>query len=203
MPTGITGAIYNGDNVSPKDFIMTCSKQFGAMYHMRDERADAPIKYPTFTSYHVDSLKRATEELAKIEAMTVSDAMAILSKERARKIEEYDKIIADRKALELRYLAMMDEVKLWTPPTSEHEGIKTFAIDQLKSSIDHDCRTKYYEDLKSESQEESPEEYLRQRLMAAERDIKYHEENHAKELQSVAERTKWITDLQDSLEGMK
>jgi hypothetical protein len=203
MPTGVTGAIYNGDNVSPKDFIMTCSKQFGAMYHMRDERSDAPIKYPELTSYHINALKRAKEELAKIETITVAEALVIVKEEQARTLAEHDKIIAERKALELRYLAMIDEVELWTPPTPEHEGVKTFAIEQLRSSIHHDCRTTYYEDLKRQSQEETPEEYLRQRLMAAHRDIKYHEENHAKELQSVAERTKWITDLQDSLEGMK
>lgn len=35
MPTGYTSEIYQGEEVSPKDFLLTCARAFGATISMR------------------------------------------------------------------------------------------------------------------------------------------------------------------------
>jgi hypothetical protein len=44
MPTGYTCDVQNGKVTELKDYLLDCSRGFGALIHMRDERMDTPIK---------------------------------------------------------------------------------------------------------------------------------------------------------------
>ena len=43
MPTGYTYYIENGNITTAKDFIMLCTRAFGALISMRDEPLSTPI----------------------------------------------------------------------------------------------------------------------------------------------------------------
>ncbi|VTR91619.1 unnamed protein product [Gemmata massiliana] len=42
---------------------------------------------------------------------------------------------------------MLEHVRAWEPPSTDHENLKQFMIDQLRESIDFDCRGEYREPL--------------------------------------------------------
>jgi len=43
MPTGYTLDLYDGKNITFKEFVMKCAGAFGALISMKDESLDAPI----------------------------------------------------------------------------------------------------------------------------------------------------------------
>ena len=54
MPTGYTTDIYNGKDVSFRDFALTCARQFGACIMQRDDPADEKPKIMPEESYHTE-----------------------------------------------------------------------------------------------------------------------------------------------------
>ena len=69
MPTAYTADIEK--DMSFEDFVLRCSRNFGATMHQRDDNMkDKPKLRSDESSYHVDSLSRAKAEVSKLEAMT-------------------------------------------------------------------------------------------------------------------------------------
>jgi hypothetical protein len=197
MPTGYTSEIYEGKEVSGKKFLMDCARAFGACVMMRDEPMDAEIPEEFQPStYHKEQFKRAKEELKKYQSMTIEEAQKFVDEEYKSTVD-YNKN-AIKKSLELRnrYLNTLSEVMEWQPPTEDHNGLKEFAIKQLKESIDFDCSTSYYD---KKVTKYTPEEWLNIKICGCLRDIEYHTKENEAEIKRVSERNKWIKDLRDSL----
>lgn len=95
-----------------------------------------------------------------------------------------------------RYQAMLDQVNTWIPPTSEHDGLKKFMIEQLTSSIEGDCGMRL-----DKPKHQMPVQYKAGLIRDARLNIKYHTEEHRKEVQSDNERNYWLATLRKSLSG--
>jgi hypothetical protein len=93
---------------------------------------------------------------------------------------------------------MLKKVNNWIPPSTEHDGLKKFMIEQIAESIKWDCSTSYYEEGLSR-EKESFEEYYTDKLKSLEEDIKYHEEKYNEDVERTNKANQWIEDLYNSL----
>lgn len=196
MPTGYTYDLYDGKNIEFPDFVMKCARAFGALIEIRDDPMDAaiPDKFEA-SSYHAEQLEKAEADVARIKTWddTEADRQAWLAYDRAQR--EYEESLAKRAAMRERYEAMLVQVKAWTPPTSEHQGLKDFMAKQLEESIDFDCGT----DCLTVPERLTGAAYKEQRLHSARRNVSYHTEHGEADKKRAEERTAWVRALRQSL----
>lgn len=193
MPTGYTHSISEG--ISFEKFTLNCAKAFGALISMRDEPNDAPI--PTEIKpddYHSKAIVKAKTDLRKYEAMKLPEAEKLCQKAYDNELKRIAEAEAKDAKLKTDYELMLAKVKKWTPPTTEHHGLKKFMIEQIESSIDWDCG---YE--RDKPRKQNAEQWLLEQKRQAIKDIDYHTKKNDEEIKRCAERTKWIQDLLKSL----
>jgi len=196
MPTGYTICIKDG--VSFETFALRCARNFGALIEMRDEDFDAPIpKEFKPTPYHQEEIKKAEEVIKKLEKITAKEADIAALKKYTDKLQERKKELTKNKLIIKRYQSMLEEAGAWTPPTEEHQGLKTFMINQLRESIEFDGLENYYK--KHPVIEEKGHQWREEGLLKAEKDIEYHTIEDLKEIERCAGRTRWVKELLSSL----
>ena len=62
--------------------------------------------------------------------------------ERARKVARNEVRLEERKV----YAAMLRKAQAWEPPSKDHLGVKRLMVDQIRSTIEHDCGVFGYHD---------------------------------------------------------
>jgi hypothetical protein len=194
MPTGYTAEIHKG--ITFKQFVMTCARAMGALVMMRDEpsNAEIPAAFEPST-YHTEQLPRLRDKLGNLRVMTVSEAQAAAADDYAKELESHETRARERADLRVKYTAMLDEVNGWKPPTTEHENFKTFMQEQLTSSIDFDCCSKY----DPAPEQISAQKWLERELQSTLQAIEYHEKGHAEEVERTQKRNDWLSALRESL----
>lgn len=80
MPSGYTSDIYEGKDISGKDFILKCARAFGATIMMRDEPLDKEIPVFEPSTYYIEVLEKAKNELEKYKKMSTEEAENLLMK---------------------------------------------------------------------------------------------------------------------------
>lgn len=196
MATGYTSDLYEGKDIAFPDFVMNCARAFNALIEMRDDPMDATIPYEFEASrYHTEQLKKAEADVARIKAWddTEADSQSQLAYDRAQR--EYEESLANKAALRERYEAMLAQVKAWTPPTSEHQGLKDFMLKQLEGSIEHDCSTDYL----NVPEHLTGSTYKEQQLHSARWHVSFHTEHREYSKKRAEERTNWVAALRKSL----
>jgi hypothetical protein len=194
MPTGYTAAIKDG--ISFEKFVWTCARAFGALVTMRDDRMDAPIPQAFEPSPHyTEALAKAKGELTRVKAMTTREISAACEADYSTAVKRHGERIAEATALRDKYTAMLAKVEAWEPPTPEHEAMKTFMAEQIASSIEFDCGTKYY----TLPAKQTPSEWHAAALAKAEKDIAYYTRNAAEEQERTDSRNAWLKALRDSV----
>jgi len=200
MPTGYTSKIYEGEDVSGKEFIMTCARAFGALIEMRDEPLDARIPEELkVDTYHEKQLERSKQELDKYKNMSIEEAQKLVDKNYKKRIEENNKYYKEKLELKDRYEKVLVEVEAWKLPSPDHQSLKNYAIDQLNKSIDFDCSG--IENYEKEIKKETPEEYIQLKIDKCLWDIEYHQREWDNEVKRVNERNLWIKQLRNSLKS--
>ena len=195
MPTGYTAEIYDGKPVTFSDFAMTCARAFGALVEMREDDANAPIPEFEPSPYYREALAKAEARLDDLRAMDTDQIADQSQAEHDKALTLWRERKAERTALTQRYQAMIHEVQHWRPPTKEHEGLKTFMLEQLTSALDFDCSGTY----DSLPVQISPAEWRRKQIEKAERDIGYYADEWAKEIERTTQRNEWVRALRESL----
>ena len=195
MPTGYTAALFDGKEQTFEQFAMRCARAMGVLIIMREEPLDEPIpeRFEHSTHYR-DKLRDAREELETVCAMTQGEVEEAAQEEFAQALESYRSLRKDKNETEARYRAMLEQVDRWEPPTSEHKSFKTFMQEQLKSSIDADCR--YEPMLPVKKSGEGWREVEIRRLM---KDISRFRESDDDERQMTEGINRWIKELRCSL----
>jgi hypothetical protein len=199
MPTGYTADIEN--DITFEDFVLRCSRNFGATMHQRDDNMkDRPKLRSDDSSYRVDALSAAKAQVAKLEAMRgVNDRTAfgkkLIEEEGTLEQEYFNKKVSLRN----KYEAMLSKAYNWFPPTPDHENLKKFMIEQITSSIDFDCDTKYSMERLTALSKANPLDKYNEALNRAYKDVTYHETELLKERERNADANKWIAALYDSL----
>jgi len=196
MPTGYTAEIAKG--ITFEEFVCQCARAFGALIHLRDEPLSSDIPDEVIPSdYHAKALVGA--EIKYKEALEIKEEQAkhLAKEEFDAEMLSYQDRLYEKHELKRKYEDMLAKVRAWNPPTTEHEGLKKFMIEQLTSSIDFDCSTDYIEVPKLKSPKEWCEKNISNKLW----NYNYHKEENEKEIQRCKERTEWVKALKESLKG--
>lgn len=195
MPTGYTAAVADG--ISFEQFVLCCARAMGALIMMRDAPSNAPIpgRFEPST-YNAERLVEARAELDRLSALTSDEIAAATAAFNSAAVARQDDSVKRNDDLRAKYEAMLVRVRDWTPPTTEHEGMKKFMIDQLEQSIDWDCGGRAYD----APEPLSPEAWLGQAVREASKNIEYHAKANAEEIERTEQRNKWIADLRASLD---
>lgn len=195
MPSGYTHDIYDGKEVTGVEFILKCSRAFGAAVMMREEPLSNPIREIEVSDYHIKSMERASRDLENILALSTDEIIATIEENYQQRLEDIQQTLEAKNKLRASYEKVLREVEAWVPPTDEHSRLKEYAIEQLESSIDFDCDTSHlYPPTK-----ESPDEWMAGCIQYYEGEVAYHTKQYEEEVQRVAKQNKWVRDLYDSL----
>lgn len=198
MPTGYTSEIYHGEEVSPKDFLLTCARAFGATISMREEPLNAEIPEFEPSNYYKDALTKELSELDRYTNMSLKGVEMVVDTLYQNQLNEYKKISDNQKQLLKRYTKLLECIKEWEPPTSEHISLKEFAIDQLKASIKTDCNPS----LIREVVRHDPEEWLKMKIEKTRDNIEWYKQMYQEEVERVNRRNEWIKNLRGSVIGI-
>lgn len=195
MPTAYTCNLIKEEELSFKDFALKCARAFGACIDMRDEPTDAPIPEEFKQStYYKEKLNHAKEELELFKKMTDEDFKSKAEENFKAELKYYEDEINKNNFTLKRYKTMLNKVKDWVPPTTEHEGLKNFMIDQITSSINFDSY------IPTKPKVKTLKETKNEMLESILHDIAYYASENEKEKERVTARNKWLKDLRKSLE---
>lgn len=198
MPTGYTAAI--ADDITFNDFAMRCARAMGALVMLRDEPSDAPIpeRFEP-TDYHTKKIAEANAKLLELHGMSEAEATAAAQAAFAEETAARNLAIHKSNELRQKYQTMLEHVQAWEPPTPDHDGFKTFMVEQITGSIDFDCNNSYYMERKPILF--SGKEWLERETANAKKDLDYHTQENTKEIERTEGRNRWIKELRDSLNG--
>ena len=198
MPTGYTAKLMD-EGQTFQEFTLGCARAFGALISMRDDPSDAQIPDEFAPSgFHEQRLAEAHEELARLRAMSLKEEIAFFGRtEKDKDLTSTENLLRGYLEQNNRIDEMAERVRAWYPPTSEHQGLKDFMLQQLEISYNS---TKYLRDQLREVTAKLPMDYYISAVAQAERNIRYHAKEHAKEVQRANERTAWVRQLKESLQ---
>jgi len=197
MPTGYTAKLME-EGQTFQEFTLGCARAFGALISMRDDPSDAQIPDEFAPSgYHEERLAEVQEELAGLRAMSLEEKIAFGHTEKDNDLASTKNSLERELEQNGRIDEMAEQVKAWCPPTSEHQRLKIFMLQQLEISYNS---MKYLRDRLGAIADKLPIDYYVSAVAQAERDITYHAEEHAKEVQRANERTAWVRQLKESLQ---
>lgn len=195
MPTGYTHNVGDGTLTEFRDFALQCARAFGALIDMRDEPLSAEIPEAIApTTYYSERLAESEALLAALDRMSDDEIRQATEAHNAECTAAYRKRCQDLQDTRERYLAMLAKVREWTPPTPDHEGMKSFMAEQLITSIDFDCGyTPKAPVLMSAT------DWLNTRREDLKQQIERYRQNDAEERKRAADRTAWVVALRASL----
>ncbi len=203
MPTGYTAGILDGKITTFPQFAKQCMRAFGATIHMRDDAMDAEYQERTPSDYHTKKIEEAQQSLKDVEVLSdeaiIAEAKKGFEESKKYHLESIEKAKKGGEKLN----AILQEVNAWVPPTEDHAGIKTFMVDQIKQTIDFDCKTEYHDkkliEIESELTWLSAKSIRADMIEQANKDLKYHTHENNKEITRCNESNKWVKDLLKSL----
>lgn len=200
MPTGYTSELYDGEQTF-EDYAWGVARGFGALITMRDDPMDAPIPEAFQpSSYHADAIREAKDDLAALERMTDAEIVRFQVGKRHEAEQYRARYVADREALAARYRKMLEKAVAWEPPTPDHVKFKETMVEQLERSLTFDCGGSYEPDVPLVL---TADEYRVKERARLEKDIAYHEGEHAKDVERAEQRTAWVRALRGALEGSR
>ena len=191
MPTGYTADVADGKVTDFRTFALRCARQFGATVMQRDEPMDVLPKLREESDYAKKGLAKSEAELARLRAMTITEAGAEQAKEHRAQAKAYNEMRRDMREKRGRYTTMLASAREWTPPTAEHGRLKQFMIDQLEESIKYDCNDEWLD----EKPLVAVEVWLKEKQERELASVKRYAEDVAAERVRVAAANAWIRAL--------
>lgn len=197
MPTGYTSILTEKD-VSFKDFALRCSRAFGVLLDMRDQPLSAPIPEKLEEStYAQKALANSEREYEDLLAMSKDEQIAYSAKKRKEILASLKDGQKKSQLENNRFRDMLEKVKRWQPPTPEHQGLKDFMAEQLKTSISDDS---WYVERIREVEFGDDDDYYASAVRSAKQNVLYYQKEVSKEKESVTKGNFWLNDLRKSLD---
>lgn len=130
--------MYEGKDVSFEEFVWKCARGMAVMGFMRDSTSDKIPRSIKPSPYYKERLDAMHAELRELEKMSIDAIDEAFIRERGA----YEKMIADGNfdvvKRRMRYESMLAKVAGW-PCASKYFSFRRFMIEQLTTSIEHDC----------------------------------------------------------------
>lgn len=196
MPTGYTAPLYEGKDLTFREFALRCARGMGALMSMRDHSLDAEIPEKLVPDdYGENRINEWKAALAAAEAMTDTESERAAAEEHDADVRRRDESAKERRALRDRCERMIAQVEEWTPPTPDHVNLKKFMLAQLRELLRYDC---------SEIDWPAPERvtgsaFRQRQIENARSEIARHEEELAKERWRCDQANAWLSALRASL----
>lgn len=194
MPTAYTAGIEDGTITNAKDFLMLCARNFGACVSMRDEPLSAPIpeKFIPNCTWYRENIEIEQKKLEKLLKMSPEEIKAYRESKRRADEEHVKQARASEENILRRYQKMLKQVESWIPPTSEHENLKAFAIEQINMCLpDLSIYT-------IKSDDTTDEQWLKDNLICCMDIIRRYKDRISEEIKAAESRTTWVKALRDS-----
>lgn len=195
MPTGYTATLMEKGQAFP-DFVLLCARAMGATIMLRDEPLDAPIPEFEPSDYSAKRLEESKTELARLLAMSDEEKITFGQSKKNDAIERNEKWKTKEQAENARLFEMRDKVAAWQPPTSDHDGLKNFMLEQLKISMNS---VDYIEREIIAAKQSFARDYYDKAVAEAQRGIEYHTEEDRKERERTDARNRWVRELKGSI----
>lgn len=196
MPTGYTAAVADGTITTLKDFAESCFRGMGVCVMMRDEPSDVPVPESfQVSTYHVDKLSEYKKRLVDFVTTPEHKLRDYYAEAYTKETEMLAIRLKQNDDTYNRYVTMLDlvyELRPQDAPTGlDLHGFKDFMLDQLKTSIDFDVPTKKVE-RELPSYMAQFDTWYTNELSSITGNIKYHSENHIKDIKATSERNEWL-----------
>lgn len=206
MPTGYTSYIKDGKITSGKEFLKLCTRAFGIAIDLKEKSLDVPTPnhfepHPYYEKAYKDSL--VSRE--KAYSMTLEEIKEdIISKYNDNKASA-ERCLKDYKDEDKKYLKVREEVEKWNPPTSEHENLKKFCLEQIDMSLNTSLYKWYEKDINKEldTSDDAIRKYIDDLKDQEDRKVNRTYEKYQAELKRVEEKNLWMKQFLDSLEDTK
>ena len=196
MPTGYTADVADGNITDFTEYALQCARNFGACIMLRDEPLSSEIPEFQPSDYNANALAEAEKTLSQFLAMKESQRREVHAAEHAKNIEAAERGIAEKAEQRHRYEAMLAKARAFKSPSPDHDNYAKFLVSQLEESIQWDCGTSYYDELK---QPIAFEAWQSKNINELQRDIEYHRNAHREEEERTASRNRWVRQLKESL----
>ena len=205
MNTSYTAYIKDGDITTGKDFLKLCLRNFGMA--MAISTRDEPLSKPVSTQfepnpYYKKQYEEAVEVRNKYRQMTFEEAKKELIEKHKKDMESTRKSLDQYIAEDKLYMKVRDEIEKWIPPTSEHENVKKFALNQIDISLNTDireyCKKKLNKDL--DISDEAVYSYMNDINEFYENEVDKAHKRWQEELKRTADKNMWMKQFLDSLD---
>lgn len=193
MPSGYTYDITKNPSLTAREFILRCARAFGACIMQRDDDIGEPPKRREPDRYHDNELKKAVARLGELLTMSNEQAQSIVDAEYTSELVRYDRDSVKCASDRASYARMRSRIAAWSPPTSEHENLKKFMLEQIDESARWDCHDP------ERPVKKAAEEWLEAERERARWDIEYHSKHAVEERARCKEANDWIDALYASL----
>ena len=206
MPTGYTKYIEDGDITTGKEFLKLCTRAFGVAIDQKDDPLSVPTKTKFKPSqYYIDVYNKACEGLRDAKSISFNEAKLRLKSKHHKKIEDCKKCAEKYSDLRNKYLKVRQEVEAWTPPTSEHNGLKKFALEQIDMCIPsvesiNEFINKSKEPL--DLSDEAITKFIENNIAQYKDSVEYYKKSMNAEYERTQEKQDWMDKFLASLENM-
>jgi hypothetical protein len=196
MATGYTYNVVEGKTTEFKDFLLQCARAFGACIMQRDDDITEHPKLSFVDDYHLNCWKQAKENLERAESESLerfTERKKISIKKKHDYLVEYEK---EKQIQKDRLEKMLESVRAWTPPTADHENLKSFMIDQLKETMRYDGNVNPVPEI---DYDQDYAQLREEHIQYLKRDVEYHYNKYIEEVETVTKRNEWIAKLYESV----
>lgn len=199
MPSGYTSDLYEGKDVSFTEFALQCARGMGAAVLLRDyDLAVVPTpENVAGENYSEKRLQESRDELAGYEKFSEDEWLTATEEHNKKTAEARRQSIEKNERLRAAYEGMLEQVEAWTPPTPDHEGLKTLMQEQLQQSLQFDVHEDHLE--LPWYRQLSVDEYRKETLARVRRNVDHYSEEAEKERERNEGRVEWVRALYESL----
>ena len=198
--TGFTCQLLDGRVKTATDFLKLCLRNFCIMYRFRDEKLspDIPKEIPK-DMYHTNELGKAVAKLDELRKLTDAEWADRLAKAKAEAEESEKERIAAIETL----TPVRDAIAKWDCD-EEYRSVKDFALSQIDETMPKEpTASKYYMELVKLFEGMTVEQYKKDRIELAEREIQLHTEGKEREEKDCVSANKYLSGFWKELEKLE
>lgn len=204
MPTGYASYINDGKITNGADFLKLCTRAFGVAIELKDEdlSVQTPINFEP-DPYYKEQYEKAVKKRNKYRKMTLDEAREEFIDQSIENINSTKSHLKNLIGENDKYRAIRNEIMQWIPPTSDHEKLKEYAINQLDISMNSADTIKYYKeesDKMIDDNEKAVTEYLDRKRKMTEGNVVRSYKKWQENIKETEEKNLWMKQFLDSLE---
>lgn len=202
--TGYTCQLLNGRVKTATDFLKLCLRNFGILYRFRDEEftPNIPKEIPK-SDYHTKELGKAVVKLHELRKLTGAEWSDMLAKAIAKAKADAEESEKEHIAAIETLTPFRDAIAKWDCD-EEYRSVKDFALSQIDETMPKEPTVaKYYTELVKTLEGMTVEQYKKERIECAERDLQYHTEGQEREEKEYASANKYLSGFWKDLEKLE